>query len=99
MDRTAWAPDSGLVEYLRGQMEDTLRSYHAKPDLITEHANHEESIRVGGYANRTLLELVQNAADAIAGSDEGGPHAGRVEIVLDIDRGVLYCANAGRPSR
>lgn len=97
MDRTAWAPDSGLVEYLRGQMEDTLRSYHAKPDLITEHANHEESIRVGGYANRTLLELVQNAADAIAGSDEGGPHAGRVEIVLDIDRGVLYCANAGRP--
>ena len=97
MDRTAWAPDSGLVEYLRGQMEDTLRSYHAKPDLITEHANHEEIIRVGGYANRTLLELVQNAADAIAGSDDGGPHAGRVEIVLDIDRGVLYCANAGRP--
>jgi len=97
VNRTAWAPDSGLVEYLRGQMEDTLRSYHAKPDLITEHANHEESIRVGGYANRTLLELVQNAADAIAGSSEPGPHEGRVEIVLDADRGVLYCANAGRP--
>lgn len=97
MDRTAWAPDGGLVEYLRGQTEDTLGSYRVKPDLITEHANHEESIRAGGYANRTLLELVQNAADAIAGSDGDGPHAGRVEIVLDPDRAVLYCANAGRP--
>jgi superfamily II DNA or RNA helicase len=97
VDRTAWAPDRGLVEYLHDQMQDTLRSYHAKPDLITEHANHEESIRVGGYANRTLLELVQNAADAIAGSVDGGQYAGRVEIVLDPDREVLYCANAGRP--
>jgi superfamily II DNA or RNA helicase len=85
------------VEYLQGQTEDTLRSYEVKPDLVTEHANHEESIRVGGYANRTLLELVQNAADAIAGSRESGPYQGRVEIVLDADRGVLYCANAGRP--
>jgi superfamily II DNA or RNA helicase len=94
---SSWTPDGALVEELDRQLERTLQSYKAHPALVTEHANHEETIRVGGYANRTLLELVQNAADAIAGSGESGEHHGRVEIVLDPDRGVLYCANAGRP--
>ncbi len=71
-----------------------IASYRANPNLVIEHANHEESIRTGGYANRTLLELVQNAADAMAG---GGDSSGRVEIVLDPERSTLYCANAGRP--
>ncbi|KUL38388.1 helicase [Streptomyces regalis] len=74
-----------------------IESYRANPNLITEHANHEESIRVGGYANRTLLELVQNAADAMTGANEHEESAGRVEIVLDLDHQTLYCANAGRP--
>ena len=96
-DRIEWVTD----ERLAGEVDDifarAIASYRANPHLITEHANHEESIRVGGYSNRTLLELVQNAADAMSGRDEHVEGVGRVELVLDLEREVLYCANAGRP--
>jgi superfamily II DNA or RNA helicase len=92
-----WVPDAGLVLEVDGLFRRAFDSYRANPNLITEHANHEESIRVGGYSNRTLLELVQNAADAMAGAAEHEERAGRVEIVLDLGRQTLYCANAGRP--
>ncbi|MET7875755.1 DEAD/DEAH box helicase family protein [Micromonospora profundi] len=92
-----WVPDPALVQEVNALFGSTIESYRAKPDLIKEHANHEESIRVGGYANRTLLELVQNAADAMAGNADEGENAGRVEIVLDTVGGALYCANGGRP--
>ncbi len=84
---------------MRDQFDRAIDAYRVHPDLISEHANHEESIRTGGYANRTLLELVQNAADALSGASEGsaGPNSGRVEIVLDTENDTLYCANAGRP--
>lgn len=95
----AWMPDPSLVQEIKDQFGRAIDSYRANPNLVTEHANHEEQIRVGGYANRTLLELVQNAADAMSGVDasESGPNAGRVEIVLDVEHRTLYCANAGRP--
>ncbi|MDO8143625.1 sacsin N-terminal ATP-binding-like domain-containing protein [Isoptericola sp. 178] len=97
-DRQAWQPDAALVREVDNQFDRTIQSYRAHPDLISEHANHEESIRTGGYANRTLLELVQNAADALAGTAGAeDPNAGRVEIILDPVRRALYCANAGRP--
>lgn len=92
----SWQPDSTLVSEVEQQFESALAAYAAKPTLITEHANHEESIRTGGYANRTLLELVQNAADAMAG-EANDSAIGRVEIVLDTHAKVLYCANSGRP--
>ncbi|MDO8119715.1 helicase-related protein [Isoptericola sp. b490] len=66
-----------------------LDAYRANPLLVGEHAGQEDSFRTGGYADRQVLELVQNAADALARS--GG--RGRVEIHL-VD-GVLYCANEG----
>lgn len=98
MMRPSWTPDAGLVREVKNLFDSTIASYRVKPDLISEHANHEESIRVGGYANRTLLELVQNAADAMSGTGaDSDPNAGRVEIVLDTTRNTLYCANAGRP--
>ncbi|MFJ5736981.1 sacsin N-terminal ATP-binding-like domain-containing protein [Streptomyces microflavus] len=94
----SWAPNTGLVREVKEQFDRAISSYRANTYLIPEHANHEESIRVGGYANRTLLELVQNAADAMSGViDDQGGFAGRVEIVLDPDGQTLYCANAGRP--
>lgn len=97
-DRRVWEPDPSLVRELGVQFSRTIDSYRIHPDLISEHSNHEESIKTGGYANRTLLELVQNAADALAGADETGVEAsGRVEIVLDTTNQVLYCANSGRP--
>jgi hypothetical protein len=93
-----WEPDAGLTRELEQQFEKAVASYSAQRYLVSEHANLEESIRTGGYASRTLLELVQNAADALAGSDyTAQPDAGRVEIVLDLDRQILYCANDGRP--
>lgn len=93
-----WTPDVDLAHEVRAQFERAISSYRANPHLISEHANHEESIRVGGYANRTLLELVQNAADAMAGGVEGDREGvGRVEIVLDQENKTLYCANSGRP--
>ncbi|MEW2255538.1 DEAD/DEAH box helicase family protein [Streptomyces sp. NPDC047869] len=95
--RAEWVPDPGLVSEVDDLFRRAIDSYRANPNLITEHANHEDSIRVGGYSNRTLLELVQNAADAMSGADEYEEGAGRVEIVLDLDHQTLYCANAGRP--
>ncbi|MFF2379316.1 sacsin N-terminal ATP-binding-like domain-containing protein [Streptomyces sp. NPDC058108] len=98
MTRQSWAPDESLAQEVKEQFDRAIASYRANPHLVSEHANHEESIRVGGYANRTLLELVQNAADAMSGVDDSqGDYAGRVEIVLDTDCQTLYCANAGRP--
>lgn len=91
-----WAPDDALVCELQGLSSSAILAYQAKPTLVTEHANHEESIRTGGYANRTLLELVQNAADAMAGNPDDAD-IGRVEIVLDPATKTLYCANSGRP--
>ncbi len=96
--RQAWMPDPDLLEAVNEQFEMALSAYRANPNLISEHANHEESIRVGGYSNRALLELVQNAADAMAGIDQDVDGVqGRVEIVLDPEGRTLYCANAGRP--
>lgn len=96
-DRQSWTPDPQLEEEVGQQFERNVLAYRAQPNLVAEHANLEESIRTGGYANRTLLELVQNAADAMVGADADAPGAGRVEIVLDVKNAVLYCANAGRP--
>ncbi|MEU5154806.1 hypothetical protein [Glycomyces sp. NPDC021274] len=97
MTSTQWTPDPELAREVDDLYERAILSYRANPNLITEHANHEESIRVGGYSNRTLLELVQNAADAMTGAEEYGAGSGRVEIVLDQESRTLYCANAGRP--
>lgn len=94
----AWAADPALVREVEEQFDRAVASYEANPNLIGEHANLEESIRVGGYANRTLLELVQNAADAMAGASSWeSSDVGRVEIVLDPQSRTLYCANSGRP--
>lgn len=96
-DREAWKPNPNLVREVNDQFRRAINSYQIQPNLVVEHANLEESIRTGGYANRTLLELVQNAADAIVGAEDLEESAGRVEIVLDTKNEVLYCANAGRP--
>lgn len=93
---SSWRPDPRLEQEVQDQFRRAIESYRANPNLIREHANQEESIRVGGYANRTLLELVQNAADAMAGTD-GRDERNRVEIVLDEENQTLYCANGGEP--
>ncbi|WP_279402317.1 sacsin N-terminal ATP-binding-like domain-containing protein [Arthrobacter sp. JCM 19049] len=92
-----WQPNATLEREINQQFESALAAYQAKPTLITEHSNHEESIRTGGYATRTLLELLQNAADQMSGAESLSNDPGRVEIILDQTTNTLYCANSGRP--
>src|SRR3954454_6872754 len=94
--KDSWSPDADLVREVKEQFAAQIAACEQQPRLIEEQANHEESIRTGGYAHRTLLELVQNAADALAGAVDLADEA-RVEIVLDPRTSTLYCANSGRP--
>nr|WP_255433602.1 DEAD/DEAH box helicase family protein [Tessaracoccus sp. MC1865] len=95
ISKSNWDPDPGLVQEIEDHYQRALGAYSKNPNLISEHANQEESVRVGGYANRTLLELVQNGADAMAGIS--GEEHGRVEILLDEEDSAVYVANSGRP--
>ncbi|MFJ4731733.1 DEAD/DEAH box helicase [Streptomyces sp. NPDC088770] len=67
-----------------------LQTYEVDPGLVPEHANGERRITQGGYGDRQLFELVQNAADEIA-AEPGGC----VQVVLTDKH--LYCANEGDP--
>lgn len=87
----AWTASKDLLEAVIDERRAAIDVYNRKPILLREHANQEESFRTGGYASRQLLELVQNAADAIHRS--GTP--GRIEVRIAGD--TLYCANEGEP--
>ena len=89
--RSDWAgPQGSIGTYIFQETEKTLAAYRSQPHLIVEHANHEEDTARGGYANRQLFELVQNSADALAGSGRG-----RIRIRLTATH--LYCADEGVP--
>ncbi|GAQ57800.1 DEAD/DEAH box helicase [Streptomyces acidiscabies] len=81
---------TAVVKTVLDQSARVLKTYAVDPDLITEHANGERRITQGGYGDRQLFELVQNAADEIA--DEPG---GTTHVVLTDTH--LYCANEGTP--
>lgn len=93
---TKWGPDPLLSRHLAELRQASLAAYRSDPRLVEEHANHEEQISVGGYARRVVRELVQNAADAMAGSTAATP-SGHIDVVLDQDAGTLYVANGGLP--
>ncbi|WP_053750573.1 DEAD/DEAH box helicase [Streptomyces sp. MMG1533] len=67
-----------------------LKTYAVDPGLIPEHANGERRITQGGYGDRQLFELVQNAADEISAEPGGSAHV----VLTDTH---LYCANEGTP--
>ncbi|MFB9734479.1 MULTISPECIES: DEAD/DEAH box helicase [Streptomyces] len=81
---------SAVIETVLEQSARVLQTYAVDPGLVAEHANGERRITQGGYGDRQLFELVQNAADEIA--DEPG---GRIHAVLTKTH--LYCANEGNP--
>ncbi|MFJ9829448.1 DEAD/DEAH box helicase [Streptomyces sp. NPDC101160] len=72
------------------QSSRVLQTYAVDPGLIPEHANGERRITQGGYGDRQLFELVQNAADEIAAEPGGSVHV----VLTDTH---LYCANEGSP--
>ncbi|MFJ6697944.1 DEAD/DEAH box helicase [Streptomyces sp. NPDC091272] len=82
--------DSPVIRKIVDQSLRVLETYRVDPGLIQEHANGERRITQGGYGDRQLFELVQNAADEIASSP-----GGKVHVVLTATH--LYCANEGTP--
>ena len=89
--RYEWAPPTGYIgSYIAEETKRTLEAYRSQPNLVAEHANHEEDTARGGYARRQLFELIQNGADAQAGSDGG-------RIWIGLSRKYLYCADEGQP--
>ncbi|GGY24622.1 sacsin N-terminal ATP-binding-like domain-containing protein [Streptomyces omiyaensis] len=74
-----------------------LDAWTASPARFREDANAEEDLALGGYRDRLVVELAQNAADAAART--GVP--GRLRLTLrpaDADSpAVLAAANTGAP--
>ena len=87
--RAAGRPDE-VLRLVEAQSERVLETYRVDPGLIQEHANSERRITAGGYGDRQLFELVQNAADEIRLQP-----GGKIQVVLTED--YLYCANQGTP--
>ena len=84
-----WADENGAIgSYIYNESAKTLESYRAQPALITEHANQEHDLARGGYANRQILELTQNAADQISSTKDG-------TIQLHLTQDYFYCADDG----
>ena len=69
-----------------------LDAWAASPARFREDANAEEDYALGGYRDRVVVELAQNAADAAARA--GVP--GRLRLTLRAD-GTLIAANTGAP--
>ncbi|GAA2436166.1 hypothetical protein GCM10010191_58740 [Actinomadura vinacea] len=74
-----------------------LRAWAESPARFREDANTEEDHALGGYRDRVVIELAQNAADAAVRA--GVP--GRLRLTLDgpagKGHGVLTAANTGAP--
>ncbi|MGW6280139.1 sacsin N-terminal ATP-binding-like domain-containing protein [Kribbella sp. NPDC055071] len=74
-----------------GIRERVLAGWSAAPVRFREDANAEEDLALGGYADRLVIELAQNAADA-------AERAGTPGRVLYSFRGeTLVVANTGTP--
>lgn len=69
--------------------ESVLSTWRGSPTRFREDANAEEDLRLGGYRDRLLIELAQNASDASGGT----PGTLRLSLV----DGELRAANTGTP--
>ncbi|MFB7797632.1 sacsin N-terminal ATP-binding-like domain-containing protein [Isoptericola sp. NPDC056134] len=80
---------SRLADVVAEQTDRCLEVYEKDPSRVEQDANNELRISSGGYNDRQLEELVQNAVDAARSGGE------RIEVVLT--REALYVANDGKP--
>jgi hypothetical protein len=78
-----------------GLRELVLASWAGSPTRFREDANAEEDLLLGGYADRWLVELAQNAADAAARAGEPGRLL--VRVVAGRAGAELRVANTGAP--
>ncbi|WP_406138844.1 sacsin N-terminal ATP-binding-like domain-containing protein [Streptomyces sp. NBC_01089] len=93
MEATDAADPFGTARLRRG----VLDAWATTPARFREDANAEEDLALGGYRDRLVVELAQNAADAAARA--GVP--GRFRLTLRPGEGdapaVLVAANTGAP--
>lgn len=68
-----------------------LDAWATSPARFREDANAEEDLVLGGYRDRLVVELAQNAADAAARAHTPG------RLRLTLRDGVLVAANTGAP--
>jgi hypothetical protein len=68
-----------------------LDAWTASPARFREDANAEEDYALGGYRDRVVVELAQNAADAAARAGVAG------RLRLTLRSGTLEAANTGAP--
>ncbi|MEU3603523.1 molecular chaperone Hsp90 [Streptomyces sp. NPDC006798] len=68
-----------------------LDAWAASPARFREDANAEEDLVLGGYRDRLVVELAQNAADAAARARTPG------RLRLTLREGTLAAANTGAP--
>jgi hypothetical protein len=68
-----------------------LDAWAASPARFREDANAEEDYALGGYRDRVVVELAQNAADAAARAGVPG------RLRLTLRDGTLIAANTGAP--
>jgi hypothetical protein len=68
-----------------------LDAWATSPARFREDANAEEDLVLGGYRDRLVVELAQNAADAAARAQVPG------RLRLTLREGVLVAANTGAP--
>lgn len=90
MALTGWERGaSRLADVVAEQTDRCLEVYEKDPSRVEQDANNELRISSGGYNDRQLEELVQNAVDAARSGGE------RIEVLLT--RSALYVANDGAP--
>ncbi|MET9829547.1 molecular chaperone Hsp90 [Streptomyces sp. NPDC006385] len=77
----------GTARLRRGVMD----AWATSPARFREDANAEEDLVLGGYRDRLVVELAQNAADAAARAGVAG------RLRLTLREGVLVAANTGAP--
>ncbi len=76
--------------------ERVLAEWAAAPERFREDANAEEELALGGYRDRVLVELTQNAADAATRAGVPGRLLLRLaEPTDEWPAGVLVAANTG----
>ena len=92
-----WQEDAALVAFVHERTDLRLRNYEGIRDDVRDHHEIEIEALAGGYSYRQVLELVQNAADAILEHAIAVPDAGSGRIVLHLSGNRLYAANTGAP--
>ncbi|MEU4192116.1 hypothetical protein AB0E69_09470 [Kribbella sp. NPDC026611] len=74
-----------------GIRDRVLAGWSAAPIRFREDANAEEELALGGYVDRLVIELAQNAADAAARAGVPG------RVLYELRNNTLVVANTGAP--